>query len=145
MQHRNFEQTDYISKTCPFVQRGGYLQDVRNQHPNEPRLVYKTFEQKEINFFLIGDYWLKELSFMSFFIVVYFWLLGASVVVYSYSSIIVSSLTAPSMKPSINSYEDLISSSDIRLVITSDMSLGQAILVRLIIINRICMQLFVTF
>ena len=59
-----------------------------------------------------------------------FWLLiAAMVLVNSYSSIVTSSLTVPKMKPSIDSLEDLAASEDVDVVLRSDVSTGEQILV----------------
>ena len=59
-----------------------------------------------------------------------FWLLiAAMVLVNSYSSIVISSLTVPKMKPSIDSLEDLAASEDVDVVLRSDVSTGEQILV----------------
>ena len=65
----------------------------------------------------------------SFRILIGFWLLAALVLVNSYSGTLVSSLTAPTMKPSINSLEDLTTSTDVSLVLRGDQVLGQQIMV----------------
>ena len=51
------------------------------------------------------------------------------VLVNSYSSIVTSSLTVPKMKPSIDSLEDLAASEDVDVVLRSDVSTGEQILV----------------
>lgn len=56
-------------------------------------------------------------------------LLAALVLVNSYSSIVVSSLTVPVMTPVINSFEDLASNKRVSLLIRKDIILGQFILV----------------
>ena len=68
----------------------------------------------------------------SFRILVGFWLLAALVLVNSYSSIVVSSLTVPKMKPAINSFEDLAASKEVSLVLRKDIVISQQILVRLL-------------
>ena len=68
----------------------------------------------------------------SFRILAGFWLLAAMVLVNSYSSIVISSLTVPKMKrlkPSIDSLEDLAASEDVDVVLRSDVSTGEQILV----------------
>ena len=63
-----------------------------------------------------------------------FWLLAAMVLVNSYSSIVISSLTVPKMKPSIDSLEDLAASEDVDVVLRSDVSTGVQILVTVTLI-----------
>ena len=56
------------------------------------------------------------------------------VLVNSYSSIVISSLTVPKMKPSIDSLEDLAASEDVDVVLRSDVSTGVQILVTVTLI-----------
>ena len=65
----------------------------------------------------------------SFRILAGFWLLAAMVLVNSYSSLVISSLTVPKMKPSIDSLEDLAANEDVDVVLRSDVSTGEQILV----------------
>lgn len=58
-----------------------------------------------------------------------FWLLGISVLIYGYSSLIVTSLTVPAMNPAINTLEDLLTSRAVSIVIRPEMYMGQKILV----------------
>ena len=51
------------------------------------------------------------------------------VLVNSYSGIVISSLTVPKMKSSIVSLEDLAASEDVDVVLRSDVSTGEQILV----------------
>ena len=53
----------------------------------------------------------------------------ATVLVNSYSGTVVSYLTVPKMKPSINTFEDLATSHDVELLIRQDVIIGQQILV----------------
>ncbi|XP_032779707.2 ionotropic receptor 93a isoform X1 [Daphnia magna] len=64
----------------------------------------------------------------SFRILAGFWLLGAMVLVNSYSGIVISSLTVPKMKPPIESLEDLASNKEIGIVLRHDMTMGIQIL-----------------
>lgn len=57
------------------------------------------------------------------------WVLCATVLVNSYTGIVISSLTKPKMKPSIESFEDLAASSEIGVVLRHDTSIGEQILV----------------
>ena len=57
------------------------------------------------------------------------WLLAALVLVNSYSSIVVSSLTLPQMKPTIESFEDLAASEEVSIVLRKDFAISQEILV----------------
>ena len=66
-----------------------------------------------------------------------FWLLGAMVLVNSYSGIVISSLTVPKMKPSIDSFEDLAISNEVGVVLRHDTSIGEQILVRKIFVLRV--------
>lgn len=76
-----------------------------------------------------GDYHLKYTYIASFTIFLAFWLLGISVLIFSYTSIVVSSLTSPRMKPSINSYEDLANSQEVALILRTDLVPMKRILV----------------
>ena len=58
-----------------------------------------------------------------------FWLLAAIVLVNSYSSTVVSSLTVPRMMPSITSLEALAASKDVSILTKKDTAIGQQILV----------------
>ena len=60
-----------------------------------------------------------------------FWVLVGMVLINSYSSIIISSLTVPKMKPAIENLEDLAKSKDVGLIVRSDTIFGQEILVGL--------------
>jgi hypothetical protein len=65
----------------------------------------------------------------SFRILVGFWLLGAMVLVNSYSGIVISSITVPKIKPSVNSFEDLAENQEVGIVLRHDMIMGEQILV----------------
>ena len=80
-----------------------------------------------------GEY--LPLARHSFRVLVGCWLLVAVVLVNSYSCIVVSSLTVPTVHPAINSLENLAASNDVSLIIRKDYALGQQILA---IINKIC-------
>ncbi len=56
------------------------------------------------------------------------WLLGALVLVNSYSSIVVSSLTLPRMKAPINSFEDLAANKEVSLLLRNDLIISKQIL-----------------
>ena len=58
-----------------------------------------------------------------------FWVLVGMVLVNSYSGIVISSLTVPKMKPTVESFEDLAKSEDVGIVLRSDFIIGQQILV----------------
>lgn len=72
-----------------------------------------------------GDY-LSE-SKVPFIVGVGSWLLAASVLVYGYSSIVVSSITLPNQMPTVNSFEDVVSHPDISLIIRTDTFIGSLI------------------
>ncbi len=73
---------------------------------------------------------------LSFRILVGVWLLVAMVMVNSYSGTVISYLTVPKMKPSINTFHDLaVNHQDIDIIIWEESALGQLILVRLTCIN----------
>jgi len=55
--------------------------------------------------------------------------LGAMVLVNSYSSIVISSLTVPKMVPPIETMEDLAASKDVEIIIRHDTLIGEQILV----------------
>nr|CAH0098391.1 unnamed protein product [Daphnia galeata] len=57
---------------------------------------------------------------LSFRVLVGVWLLIATVLVNSYSGTVISYLTVPKMKPPINTFDDLIASEDIGLVLLAD-------------------------
>ncbi|EFX85933.1 hypothetical protein DAPPUDRAFT_237374 [Daphnia pulex] len=65
---------------------------------------------------------------LSFRVLTGVWVLCAMVLVNCYTGIVTSSLTTPKMKPTINSFEDLAASKDIRIVLRSDTSMGDQIL-----------------
>ena len=65
----------------------------------------------------------------SFRILIGGWLLAAMVLVNSYSSIVVSSLTLPKMKAAVNSFEDLAVNNEVFLILRGDTIIGQKILV----------------
>ncbi|XP_046635994.1 ionotropic receptor 93a-like [Daphnia pulicaria] len=57
---------------------------------------------------------------LSFRILVGVWVLVATVLVNSYSGTVISYLTIPNMKPPINTFEDLVASEDVELIILAD-------------------------
>jgi hypothetical protein len=65
----------------------------------------------------------------SFRILTGIWLLGAMVLVNSYSGIVISSLTVPRMKPPIETLQDLATSKETGIVLRYDMTMGEQILV----------------
>ena len=67
----------------------------------------------------------------SFRVLAGFWALVGMVLVNSYSGIIISSLTVPKMKPSVESLQDLAVSKDVGVILRSDTVIGQQILVSL--------------
>ena len=79
----------------------------------------------------------------SFRILIGFFLLGAIVLVNSYSGIVISSLTLPKMKASIDSLEDLANSREVDVLLRSDVSTGEQILA--IPINNIYFKISILF
>ena len=75
----------------------------------------------------IGDY--SPFSRHSFRILAGGLLLASLVLVNSYSSIVMSSLTVPIRNPAVNSLEDLVDNEDVSLIIQKDVILGTLILV----------------
>lgn len=67
----------------------------------------------------------------SFRILAAVWLLASLVLVNSYSSTVVSSLTVPLKNPPINSFEELAESNDVALVVNKETIIGKQILVGL--------------
>ncbi|EFX69520.1 hypothetical protein DAPPUDRAFT_258443 [Daphnia pulex] len=65
----------------------------------------------------------------SFRILAGFWLLGAMVLVNSYSGIVISSLTVPKMMPPIETLDDLAASKDVEIIVRHDTLIGEQILV----------------
>ena len=65
------------------------------------------------------------------------WLLIATVLVNSYSGTVVSYLTVPKLKPSINTFEDLVENEDVGLIIKDDVIIGQQILVKIFEIYKL--------
>lgn len=55
--------------------------------------------------------------------------MGAMVLVYSYSSVVMSFLTVPKMKSPIDSFEELAASETVGILLRHDMSVGEQILV----------------
>ena len=88
--------------------------------------------------FLFTGYEAEPNDRHSYRILAGFWLLGAMVLVNSYSGIVISSLTVPKMKPSIDSFEDLANSNEVGLVLRYDTYMGEQILVG----NKIFVQLY---
>ena len=68
---------------------------------------------------------------LSFRILIGGWLLAATVLVNCYSCTIISYLTVPKMKPSINTLEDLAGDQDIDIIVWQEIVIGQLILVRI--------------
>ena len=68
-------------------------------------------------------------SRLSFRVLAGVWVLCAMVLVNSYTGIVTSSLTTPKMKPSIDSFEDLVASKETGIVLRSDTAMGVQILV----------------
>ncbi|XP_032796243.2 glutamate [NMDA] receptor subunit 1 [Daphnia magna] len=67
-------------------------------------------------------------SLYSFRILAGIWVLCAMVLVNSYTGIVISSLTTPKMKPSIELFEDLVASPDTKILLRHDTSIGEQIL-----------------
>ncbi|XP_045036265.1 glutamate receptor ionotropic, kainate 3 isoform X2 [Daphnia magna] len=67
-------------------------------------------------------------SYLSFRIMVGIWVLCATVLVNSYTGIVISSLTTPRMKPAINSFEDLAASKEVSIILRHDTAIGEQIL-----------------
>ncbi|KAI9553418.1 hypothetical protein GHT06_021322 [Daphnia sinensis] len=67
-------------------------------------------------------------SYYSFRVLAGIWVLCATVLVNSYTGIVISSLTTPKTKPSIDSFEDLAASSDTQMVLRHDTFIGEMIL-----------------
>ncbi|KAI9553417.1 hypothetical protein GHT06_021321 [Daphnia sinensis] len=65
----------------------------------------------------------------SFRIVAGFWVLGAMVLVNSYTGIVISSLTTTKTKPSIDSLEDVAASTVTKILLRHDTSIGEQILI----------------
>lgn len=74
---------------------------------------------------LLGDYLNETQS--SFLIAAGCWLLGASILVYGYCSLVVSAITLPIKLPSVNTFEDVLAHPDISLILRTDTYLGNAI------------------
>lgn len=77
---------------------------------------------------MTGDY-LRVSGRFSMGVFVSFWLLGVSVLVYVYSSIVITSLAVPTLNPSVNSFEDLLKINDVALLLRTDLYWGIRILV----------------
>lgn len=67
-------------------------------------------------------------SLYSFRILAGFWVLGAMVLVNSYTGIVISSLTTTKTKPSIDSLEELAASTETQVLLRHDTSIGEQIL-----------------
>ncbi|XP_057378577.1 probable glutamate receptor [Daphnia carinata] len=67
-------------------------------------------------------------SLYSFRILAGFWVLGAMVLVNSYTGIVISSLMTTKTKPSIDSFEDLAASTETEILLRHDTSIGEQIL-----------------
>ncbi|XP_057378523.1 glutamate receptor ionotropic, delta-2-like [Daphnia carinata] len=70
----------------------------------------------------------ETFGYYSFRVLAGIWVLCATVLVNSYTGIVISSLTTPKTKPSIDSFEDLAASSDTQIVLRHDTSIGELIL-----------------
>ena len=57
------------------------------------------------------------------------WLLSITVLIYSYSSLLTSSLTVPQSKPPIETLEDVANSKEFTLYLNPDTELGKAVMV----------------
>lgn len=68
-------------------------------------------------------------------------LLSSLVLVNSYSSILISSMTIPFKSPPINSFEDLVVSKDVALIFRKDFVVGKTILVMLATITLLKLEL----
>ncbi len=68
---------------------------------------------------------------LSFRVLVGAWLLIATVLVNSYSGTVISYLTVPKMKPPINTFEDLVASKEVELILLAETVIEQQIRVRL--------------
>ena len=79
------------------------------------------------NVIFVGMY--TPFAIHSFRILAGCWLLATSVLVYGYSSTVVAALTVPKMKPAVNTFEDLVESQDVSLLIRGDLVVGQQIMV----------------
>ena len=55
------------------------------------------------------------------------WLLAASVLVYGYSSVVVSSITLPIQMPTVNTFEDVVAHPDISLIVRTDTYIGSLV------------------
>ena len=75
---------------------------------------------------------MKDARLTSFALFACFWSLGAGVLVYSYSSIVASSLTLPRTKSPINSFEDLLASNEIYPLLRTDLYAGMLIMVAVV-------------
>lgn len=65
---------------------------------------------------------------LSFRLLVVGWLLIAMVLVNSYSSTIISYLSVAKMRPSINTFEDIVKSQDVGIILRKDYVIGKQIL-----------------
>ncbi|KAK4012732.1 hypothetical protein OUZ56_024968 [Daphnia magna] len=70
----------------------------------------------------------EAFSYFSFRVLAGIWVLCATVLVNSYTGIVISSLTTPKTKPSVDSFEDLAASSDTEIVLRHDTFIGEQIL-----------------
>ncbi|XP_057381702.1 glutamate receptor ionotropic, kainate glr-3-like isoform X1 [Daphnia carinata] len=70
----------------------------------------------------------EAFSYLSFRIMTGIWVLCATVLVNSYTGIVILSLTKPRMKPTINSFEDLAASKEVLIVFRHDTAMGEQIL-----------------
>ena len=77
----------------------------------------------------LGDY--SPYMQQSFRILAAGLLLASLVLVNSYSSIVMSSLTVPIKNPPVNSLEDLVERKDVSLIINKNLAIGISILVKI--------------
>ena len=90
-------------------------------------------------FKLLGVRTTHPIDNFPFRILVASWLLIALVLINSYSSTIISYLTVTKMKPSINTFEDVATSQDVRIVLRQDYIIAKQILESLHFLNNIFM------
>lgn len=77
----------------------------------------------------------------AFLMLIAIWVLAATVLVNSYSGVVISALTVPKMKKAVDSFEDLAISEDVTLSIQPDTILGNTIMVLkrtfILLLNRL--------
>lgn len=110
---------------------GVYIVNILTNHGKFLEINSNKNSKDDVVFFHNGDQKGIYIPYAqhSFRILAGCWLLAGLVLVNSYSSIVVSSLTVPTMKPAVNSFEDLITNEEVTMILRKDLAISGLILV----------------